>query len=97
MQYHLRQWPDTFKNGDCSINSKISKASCRFTHSWLPDEIDPWRDLDTLTDGLGYAKERLQHALYIYFGGAGLLLVVLGYGVHLFLQKKSHSGKKKSQ
>jgi arylsulfatase A-like enzyme len=59
MQYHLDDyWKGTLVEGDCSQNPTIK--NCKFTHPWLPDDIDPWRDAESLTDSLVYADDLLR-------------------------------------
>ena len=78
MQYHLaKEWPQTFQSGDCSMNSKLPSTSCRFTHPWIPDDVNPWKDLDHLTDGLAYAKDKLNRVKrVVFFIFIGLVLLV---------------------
>lgn len=55
LQYDLEsQWPQTFVRGDCSTNPGIKTKDCKFTHPWLPDDIDPWKDEATLVDSIAY-------------------------------------------
>lgn len=35
-------WQDTMVQGNCSMNPSIQDADCRFTHPWIPDDVDPW-------------------------------------------------------
>jgi hypothetical protein len=95
MQYHLTtQWPQTFKSGDCSKNSQLSSSPsvCRFTHPWIPDEVDPWKDLDELTDALVYTKSKQRHLKRMAgmaFTGLGfLILIVMKLSAKITFTKK---------
>jgi hypothetical protein len=95
MQYHLTtEWPQTFKSGDCSMNPKLLSSSCRFTHPWIPDDVNPWKDLDQLTDALIYAKGKLLYVKRVaLFGFLALALLttfsLLSYRSTAMKQKKS--------
>eukprot|EP01034_Spumella_vulgaris_P038604 gene38604-47676_t len=43
MQFHLFEvWARTHVKGDCSMNPNIREKDCVFTHSWIPDDVDPF-------------------------------------------------------
>lgn len=90
MQYHLqKEWPQTFVKGDCSMHPTLSKSTCQFTHPWLPDDINPWRDLEKLTDGLLYAHEKTSYVEHLLlFISTGILFVLIGI-YNLFGKKKT--------
>jgi hypothetical protein len=97
MGYDLEKvWPKTFKTGDCSINDKVPNKECHFTHPWLPDDIDPWRDLDTLTDSVKYAEYKARQVYGTIFV---VLLMLLGLSVYCCgcqgARKKASCGEKR--
>jgi hypothetical protein len=64
-QYHLtKEWVKTHVIGDCSMNPSIKDAKdCRFTHPWIDDKDDPWKDMDKLVDGRLAAMDRLHEKM----------------------------------
>jgi hypothetical protein len=66
MQYHLQtEWPQTLVSGDCSKHPSISPSHCLFAHPWLPDDVDPWKDLARLTHSREYAEQRSVYVLWV--------------------------------
>jgi hypothetical protein len=101
LQYDLSSyWPKTFVSGDCSMNKGIRAEDCKFTHPWLPDDIDPWRDEAILVDSVAYVDGLAQ---WVIRRVVALLLVCL---IALYIcmtrvspfgaAKKTQSKKKKS-
>lgn len=95
MQYDIHnEWPKTFVTGDCSKNKEVKANDCHFTHPWLPDNIDPWRDLDKLTDGLLYVKKRERNIIITLTSATVVLFMTLylvfTYISRLFKNEKVH-------
>lgn len=78
MHYDLeKDWPRTFVAGDCSINDRIGVGQCHFTHPWLPDDVDPWKDLANLTNSVTYADFKGKQVFGTLLAVGALLLVSL--------------------
>lgn len=98
MGYHLsNEWPKTFKSGDCSMNPKLTPSTCRFTHPWIPDDANPWNNLENLTDSLIYSKEKLNFVKRVaIFSVVILAFLLLQFRKYRKIQTKISSSKPKS-
>ena len=57
------------------MNDKIKSNQCYFTHSWLPDDVDPWADIGSLTSSVEYTVRKGRQ---IYLPILGVVLVLVG-------------------
>ena len=90
MQYHIEnEWRASFKDGDCSQIPSIT--ACKFTHPWISDSVDPWKDLNRLTDSLEFADQMLARLQAILIGVA----LALCFVAYLVLDALCGGGKKR--
>lgn len=83
-QYHLtNDWIKTHVPGDCSKNRHISEKDCRFTHPWIPDNEDAWKDMDKLVDGRAAAMQ----VLYWKLSRLLTILVIITIATITFLRR----------
>lgn len=96
MQYDLeREWSKTLVDGDCSMNDKIPQKHCRFTHPWLPDDIDPWRDLDSLTNSVKYADTKGHQVIFPVLAVLAFAIFLVMYCLYANCAMKKSSGLKR--
>eukprot|EP00602_Paraphysomonas_sp_CaronLab_P008113 CAMPEP_0185030054 /NCGR_PEP_ID=MMETSP1103-20130426/16788_1 /TAXON_ID=36769 /ORGANISM="Paraphysomonas bandaiensis, Strain Caron Lab Isolate" /LENGTH=625 /DNA_ID=CAMNT_0027565023 /DNA_START=171 /DNA_END=2048 /DNA_ORIENTATION=- len=97
MQYDLQTyWYKTFVSGDCSMNSRIPDRHCHFTHPWLPDDVDAWRDLPTLTNSVDYADRRGREVYIPVIICVAVLVALFLYVICGMLLKRKVEKKKRN-